>query len=204
MILDTNDEDNTDLSEEETDEETVIEEHELILSTTAKHYLPKGDWYDFYTNQRLEGKQFVEVDVDLAHIPMYILAGSTIPMYPVQQYVGAIRIELVTLKVYFDAEQDFFESVFFEDNGDGYDYKSSLTKENYTYRIFIQESEPSKFFLTQFVEDYRNVSYQFLIQVIGLPFTPTICELDGQPYPFEQTNWVSLTCPSSFESLVLR
>ena len=48
---------------------------------SRKVYLPKDcKWYDFYTNELLEGGQTVEADAPIDRIPIYIKAGSIIPM----------------------------------------------------------------------------------------------------------------------------
>src|SRR5258708_2843871 len=43
-------------------------------------YLPEGDWYDFWTDERYAGKQRITVRVPLEHIPLFIKAGTVLPL----------------------------------------------------------------------------------------------------------------------------
>ncbi|ERJ13878.1 glycoside hydrolase family 31 protein [Haloplasma contractile] len=45
-----------------------------------KVYLPEGIWYDFFTNKRYEGGQFIIVKAELDEIPVFVKGGSIIPM----------------------------------------------------------------------------------------------------------------------------
>ena len=49
-------------------------------------YLPRGTWFDFWTEERVEGGREIERAVDLATMPLYVRAGAVIPMGPVKQY----------------------------------------------------------------------------------------------------------------------
>ena len=54
-------------------------------------YLPKGEWYDWWTNARATGGQTVARAVDLATMPIYVRAGAIIPVDPVRQYTERTR-----------------------------------------------------------------------------------------------------------------
>jgi alpha-glucosidase/alpha-D-xyloside xylohydrolase len=56
-------------------------------ATTRRIYLPKGAWYDFWTGERLEGGREITRQVDLETLPLYVRAGSLLPLGPVKQYV---------------------------------------------------------------------------------------------------------------------
>lgn len=47
--------------------------------TTRKVYLPKGQWYDFFTNKCYEGKQWYISDEE-SRMPVYVKSGASIPM----------------------------------------------------------------------------------------------------------------------------
>src|ERR1019366_169671 len=53
-----------------------------------KVYLPRGAWYDFWTNEKHDGGTEVTRQVDLATIPLYVRAGAIIPMGAVKQYTA--------------------------------------------------------------------------------------------------------------------
>ena len=43
-------------------------------------YLPEGEWFDFWTNQRHPGKQAIKLDVPLEHIPIFVKTGAILPL----------------------------------------------------------------------------------------------------------------------------
>jgi alpha-D-xyloside xylohydrolase len=65
-----------------------------------KVYLPEGIWYNFWTGKRIEKTGWIEVDVPLDTMPIYIPAGSIIPMGPVMQYVNEKPNEPLEIYVY--------------------------------------------------------------------------------------------------------
>jgi alpha-glucosidase/alpha-D-xyloside xylohydrolase len=88
-------------------------------ATTRTVYLPKGNWYDWWTNVRQPGGRYVRREVDLSVMPIYVRAGSIIPFDPVRQYTGEIVKEPTTLKVYPGADGSF---ILYEDDGISLDY----------------------------------------------------------------------------------
>ncbi len=51
-------------------------------ATRRRLYLPTGEWYDFWSDERLEGPSWVEVDAPLERIPLFVRAGSVLPLAP--------------------------------------------------------------------------------------------------------------------------
>jgi alpha-D-xyloside xylohydrolase len=50
-------------------------------ATSRRVYLPAGvDWYNFWTNELLKGGQTVEVSAPIATIPVFVRAGSIVPL----------------------------------------------------------------------------------------------------------------------------
>jgi alpha-glucosidase/alpha-D-xyloside xylohydrolase len=69
-------------------------------ATSRRIYLPKGGWFDFWTNERIEGGREFERAVDLETMPLYVRAGTILPMGPVKQYAMERVEEPTTLTVY--------------------------------------------------------------------------------------------------------
>lgn len=89
------------------------------LSMTT--YLPKGsDWYDFWTNQRQAGGQRVTRDAPLDVIPLYVRAGSIIPMGPIVQYATEKPDAPLEIRVYPGADGRF---TIYEDDNETYAYE---------------------------------------------------------------------------------
>ena len=88
---------------------------------TAKKYLPKGaDWYDFWTNRQLKGGQTVTLQTTLDRVPMFVRAGSILPLAPEMQYVGEKSWENLEVRIYPGADGSF---TLYEDEGDNYNYE---------------------------------------------------------------------------------
>jgi alpha-glucosidase/alpha-D-xyloside xylohydrolase len=89
-------------------------------ATTRKLYLPRGAWYDFWTNERVEGGREIDRKVDLETMPLYVRAGSIIPMGPVRQYTSQQVEGPLTFTVYPGVNGSY--SVF-EDDGSTFNYR---------------------------------------------------------------------------------
>jgi alpha-D-xyloside xylohydrolase len=84
-------------------------------------YLPTGcDWWDFWTDARLPGGQRIVAAADLATIPLYVRAGSIIPIAPPMQYADEQPDAVLELHIYPGRDGRF---QLYEDAGDGYDYE---------------------------------------------------------------------------------
>ena len=99
---------------------------EVTVDWTAKKtydvYLPQGtQWYDYWTNERLEGGQTVNADGTLAHCPVYVKAGSILPLCK-KEVMNANIADWQTLDmiVYPGADAVF---TLYEDEGDNYNYE---------------------------------------------------------------------------------
>ena len=57
-------------------------------ASERKLYLPRGAWYDFWTNEKHEGGTEITRKVDLETLPLYVRAGAIVPMGPLKQYTG--------------------------------------------------------------------------------------------------------------------
>jgi len=89
-------------------------------ATSRQVYLPAGaDWYNFWTNERLKGGQTVTVAAPIDTIPLFVRAGSILPMgVPVESTQEAQAIAKV--RVYPGADASF---TLFSDDGKTYAYE---------------------------------------------------------------------------------
>jgi alpha-glucosidase (family GH31 glycosyl hydrolase) len=69
-------------------------------ATERSVYLPAGDWYDLWTNERIAGGREITRRIDLATMPVYVRAGSILPLDPVRQYTSESVDEPTTLQIY--------------------------------------------------------------------------------------------------------
>ena len=111
-------------------------------ATAREVYLPRGDWYDWWSNAKSTGGQTVTRAVDLATMPIYVRAGAIIPVDPVRQYVSEPLTEPTTLRVYRGANGDF---TLYEDDGISQEYlrgQASLTRMTWDDRARRLTIEP--------------------------------------------------------------
>ena len=97
---------------------------DFTAKKTATKYLPKGtDWYDFSTGKRYKGGQSVKLTTSLQDVPMFVRAGSIVPLGPVMQYVGEKTWDDLEIRVYPGADGQF---TLYEDEGDNYNYEKGV------------------------------------------------------------------------------
>ena len=82
--------------------------------------MPRGTWYDFWTNERVEGGREISRPVDVATTPLYVRAGAVIPSGPVKQYVDEPSDEPLTLTVYPGADG---RASMYDDDGSTFDHR---------------------------------------------------------------------------------
>ena len=88
---------------------------------TASKYLPKGaTWYDFWTNKAYKGGQTITLETTFDRVPMFVRAGSILPLGPEMQYVGEKSWDDLEIRVYPGADGSF---TLYEDEGDNYNYE---------------------------------------------------------------------------------
>ena len=94
---------------------------DFTATKTATKYLPKGaTWYDFWTGKYYAGGQDVTLETSLDRVPMFVRAGSILPLGPEMQYVGEKAWDNLELRVYPGADGKF---TLYEDEGDNYNYE---------------------------------------------------------------------------------
>ena len=99
-------------------QETVVDWTE---TKTASKYLPKGaTWYDFWTNKAYKGGQTITLETTFDRVPMFVRAGSILPLGPEMQYVGEKSWDDLEIRVYPGADGSF---TLYEDEGDNYNYE---------------------------------------------------------------------------------
>jgi alpha-glucosidase/alpha-D-xyloside xylohydrolase len=90
-------------------------------ATRRRLYLPRGAWYDFWTEQRITGAREIEREVDLETMPLYVRAGAVVPIGPVRQYTEEPVTAPLTLVVYPGASGT---STLYDDDGISFDHRN--------------------------------------------------------------------------------
>lgn len=86
-----------------------------------KVYLPKAaGWFDFWTGKRFEGGQTVTTAAPMDQIPLFVRAGSILPMGKLMQHVTEKLNDTLEIRVFRGANASF---ELYEDEGDNYKYE---------------------------------------------------------------------------------
>jgi alpha-glucosidase/alpha-D-xyloside xylohydrolase len=83
-------------------------------------YLPEGDWFDWWSGEKLAGKRWIERPVDLATMPLYVRAGAIVPLDPVRQYTGQSVNGPTALQIHTGADGEF---LLYDDDGQSLGYR---------------------------------------------------------------------------------
>lgn len=91
---------------------------------TQEVYLPQGtQWFDFWTGEAFQGGQTIQKEVPIDIIPLYIRAGSIIPLGPKVQYSTEKKWDNLEIRIYPGANGEF---LLYEDENDNYNYEKGI------------------------------------------------------------------------------
>ena len=94
--------------------------HDLLIAQTD---LQAAGWFDFWTGEPLAGGQTVEKPSPVDIMPLYVKAGSIVPMGPKLQYATERPADPIELRVYPGADAEF---TIYEDENDNYNYEKGV------------------------------------------------------------------------------
>lgn len=112
-----------------TDNQFMFGEEILVAPVVKKNaksrslYLPEGTWVSFKDKTtEYEGEQWINVDVTLSDIPMFVRKGSIIPRMPVLNYTREKQVYPVTFEVYPAETGGICRFSLYEDDGESLGY----------------------------------------------------------------------------------
>jgi alpha-glucosidase len=86
----------------------------------AKIYLPQGRWYKFGSNEFYEGGKQILVEAPMDRLPVFVKAGSVIPMQSLIQYTSQKPSDTLQIDFYPGATS----YTYYEDDGQSYSFKN--------------------------------------------------------------------------------
>jgi alpha-glucosidase (family GH31 glycosyl hydrolase) len=89
-------------------------------ATTRRVYLPHGNWYDFWTGERIAGGREIDRAVDLETMPLYVREGSIVPLSPVKQHTGEELDQPYSISIYPGKDTEF---LLYEDDGVSFNHR---------------------------------------------------------------------------------
>ena len=164
-------------------------------------YIPRGSWYNFWTDELVEGGKEKWVDAEIDSMPIFIKEGAIVPKFPVQQYVDQTIIEELSLDVYFKLGKE--SSQLFDDAHDGYDY----TKGRYSFRTFKLTGKSQELIIQQHKEGKYEATYKtFKLNIHALPFEINEIQIDNETVAIDQikdSEIVSMVIDKNFSEIHL-
>ena len=89
--------------------------------TSRQVCVPSGDWYDFWTGERIQGGRMITREVNLETMPLYVRAGALLPLGPVKQYTGETKVDQpLSISIHPGADGSFS---LYEDDGKSFNYR---------------------------------------------------------------------------------
>jgi len=87
-------------------------------------YLPDGTyWFNFWTGDKIEGGQQIRVATPISEMPLFVKAGSIVPMGPFKEWTTEKPEDPIELRIYPGADGEF---VLYEDENDNYNYEDGI------------------------------------------------------------------------------
>jgi alpha-glucosidase len=106
-------------------------------ATDREIYLPKGDWFDYWTGRRFDGGATIRVPVSIESIPIFVRGGAFVFRQPVVQHTGEMTRQPLMVAVYPAGRSD---ARFYEDDGETMGYRDGAS----VWRLFTQRRDPSR------------------------------------------------------------
>jgi len=102
----------------------TIQVEDFSTIKSKETYLPAGtDWYDFWTGEKSSGGNKVTKQTPIDVIPLYVKAGSVLPIGPSVQYAEEKKWDNLDIRIYPGANGKF---VLYEDENDNYNYEKGI------------------------------------------------------------------------------
>ncbi|WP_163192943.1 glycoside hydrolase family 31 protein [Clostridium thermarum] len=143
-------------------------------------YLPEGDnWVDYWTKEEFQGGQYIIKEAALDVCPIYIKAGSVIPNYPSQNYVGEIDVKELTLDIYPPVKGESSSYLHYQDDGESFEYRDG--KYN-LYEFVLKKNNGLEISISTKNLGYNNKYESFKLHINNLE--PSEIVVDGVKVDF--------------------
>jgi alpha-glucosidase len=141
--------------------------------TTRDVQLPKGIWYDYWSNQKLEGGRQVKVSAPVDRLPIFVKAGATIPTQDVLQFSDQTPSNPIAFTVYPSA---ISTSGYYEDDATSFAYEKGV----YSRRSFDQkvDSRGITFTISRSQGSFVPAARSLTIRFVDVEFRPSRVTLD--------------------------
>jgi len=159
----------------------------------SKVYLPQGDWYYLYSDQRHPGNQVIYQDSPLSYLPVYVKGGSLFAQQSEGQHSGMEHDGILRLHLYKGKEGSTYHH--YEDAGEGLDYLNGV----YFARDITYHPETGSLTFNQGEGQFPSQFHTLRIYFHGFEsLAPTLA---GSPQSLSNNSFAFLNRLSEFDPL---
>jgi alpha-glucosidase len=149
----------------------------VLLShhTGREVYLPRGVWYDFWSDRRYTGPATIAVEAPLDRIPLFVRGGAIVPTQQLVQYTSQASINPLQFEIYPNGSSS---REYYEDDGLSFDYRHGVSLDERvsaterTGRVTITMTTPTG--------SYRPPARSLMFKVHAQRNPPRKVEIDGK------------------------
>ncbi|UCE05393.1 MAG: DUF5110 domain-containing protein, partial [bacterium] len=138
-------------------------------------YFPAGDWYDYWTGEKVVGPQKKWVAAPLDKMPIFVKAGAIVPMQPVMNFVDEKLVDPLILHIF--PQPGVVTDSLYEDDGISFDYQKEL------YCItpfeFVFYKNKISFITDHRIGKFSSTDRSYLVRIHDVPSLPYNIELNG-------------------------
>jgi alpha-glucosidase (family GH31 glycosyl hydrolase) len=137
--------------------------------------LPAGAWYDYWTQERLQGGREIAAAADLSTLPLYVKAGSIVPLGPVKQFATEKVDAPLDVYVYPGADGRFS---LYEDDGVSMDHTRGVF--SLIEMVWHDASRSLSLKLAEATRMHSFTTRSLVLHLVGGPQAKTVT-FDGTP-----------------------
>ena len=146
----------------------------ILLQKVKKVFIPPGDWYDLFTDEKVEGNREVLQEVPSYQIPLYVKASSVIPMESLIQSSKQKPTDTLQLHLFYGREKNDF--VYYEDDGNSFAYSGGV----YCKRVISYLPAENQLLIGEKEGSYNSVFRVVRLIMHGFPESMTDLLLNGK------------------------
>jgi len=158
--------------------------HASVTDDRVPVWLPPASiWYDFWKDKKQLGNQHISYPVETGQLPLFVVAGTILPMSPPSLSINSTAKDILELHIYSGANGSF---TLYEDDGISEKYQKGA----YATQDFIYDDHLRRLQILPVKGSFKNINTKRRYQVIFHGLTTQECfTVDGHPIqPFDDAS----------------
>ena len=143
----------------------------------TKAYLPKGEWYDFYSDKMYSGEQEIKAECPIDKLPVYVAAGGMIPIQSPIQSTKEMPSDTLQVHLYKSSATKDLHWDYYEDDGVTYDFEEG----KYYYRKMIYKPSIKEVVFKAVDGDFSSKFKHIQLVFHGFENLGNIVKFEGKP-----------------------